>query len=220
MKKLSFTWVFAMILASTTLVISCGKDNKTDAGQSTSNNNNNSGNTPITGTPTPSTSIDIFITNIENGAFSAPRSDSSTFLYRIGEFNRVQSGFYFYCNIPIICNGQNNSGSSVLDTFQRKLNGSSVDRDATDDTEFSSNLTTLKSQLASLVRTAKANSTYQCTWNGCYQELHYRQMGTNSYAIFVNNVYYIIDLSKPLAANPIYRQDNGTRKIYQYVQEF
>jgi len=222
MKRQSLSWFLTILVVSIGLTLSCGKDNATDS-DITSSNDSTPVVTNITGTPTPSETIDIFIQNILDGNFKTPTSTTETYIFVNKSFSTTsaQANFSFYCNIPYICNSNSSSGSSTLDTFQRQLNGSSVDRDATDDTEFSSTLTTLKTELASLVSQAKANTSIKCNiYYGCYQEYHYERRGTNSYAIYVGDSYYIIDLDRPLAANPVYKQNQTTKKIYELIQTF
>lgn len=118
--------------------------------------------------------------------------------------------------------GYEDIGSSF--DFERKvINSTTVERTNGDDTSLSTNLVNLKSNLASLLNKAKSltTSTGQI-YNGTYRDYFFDQENSTRIRIKVRNSYgtdrnfklYIIDLSYPLAANPVGYFDGATGKGY------
>ena len=203
---------FLMTLLALTVFTSCGSKN--EAGEGGNNNSTSPITTGLTGTPsTTITNFDSFISNVESGNFKANLRSDSRFDYIMRTTSTSSSSFNFYCNIPFICDSNEINNNSMPIFSRRLINTSTLEaRSSNDDGTMSVDLHTLKAQLAALMRDAERTSN---SFNRNYIQVRQR-----AYMFFSGNKDYVVDLDKPLAAQPVYMRNRSNGETYDFLTEY
>lgn len=176
-------WKYVLLALLTAGVVACGKDNKGGSNTLTYGN-------PLTnGTSTAVTSSDFatFKNQVAAGQFVAQQ-------YRVVEYRYVDVFFSQQNNncdkwwIFNVCSSSSQSGSGGFSRAYNRDNNLAQH-------ELGSNIETVHGQLVSIVNSATATA----------YEAGYRQISPSAWEVRTpQGAYYVIDVSKPVIANPVY----------------
>lgn len=176
-------WKYVLLALLTAGVVACGKDNKTAVPT-----NITSGNPLTNGTTTAVTSTDFgtFKNQVAAGQFVVQQYSAVTYYF----YDVVFSSQNNNCDkwwIFTYCSSSNQSGGSFMRRYDKVNNF--VEH------EYGNSIQAIHAQLVGIVNSASAT----------YGSSGYRQVSPTAWEIRNSaGAFYVIDVSKPVIANPVY----------------
>lgn len=238
---------FALALMLGALAASCGSDNATNTGDHHSGNNNNSGNINITGNSNGARTFSEFRNEVNAGRFKNGSQTGLFYFNRVTSSSNNSNcstylgGFFQVCSYS---SGSTCRSGNCGSTRPRRLvssDGTVTISNFEIDEDFGNTLQSRKNRLVNLM--ANADKGYKClqnigclseegmlnycewqygyTWNSelistCYENL--RQQRSKVFAFDSNGHSYIVNLDRPLGANPTHIGKLGESEIYIIAQ--